>query len=81
MRKIFLLLCVVAFSVSAKAQVHLGGSFGITRDDDIDATNFTLAPEISHMLNDTWHFGAEIGYTHTGKTQKDEELDVCLDKI
>ena len=39
MKKILLLLCVAAFTVSAKAQVYLGGSFGITHDNDIDATN------------------------------------------
>ena len=76
MKKILLLLCVAAFTVSAKAQVYLGGSFGITHYNDIDATNFTLAPEIGYMLNDTWHFGLEIGYTHSSKTRKGENLNV-----
>lgn len=76
MKKVFLLLCIAVFALSANAQVYLGGSFGITHDDDIDATNFTIAPEIGYKLNDTWHFGAEIGFSHTNKTKIGEDLDV-----
>lgn len=77
MKKLLLsLLCVVAFAMSAKAQVYLGGSFAITHDGDLDATNFTLAPEIGYKLNDTWHFGLEIGYTHAEKSKKGEDWDV-----
>lgn len=76
MKKILLLLCVVAFAMSAKAQVYLGGSFAITHDGDLDATNFTLAPEIGYKLNDMWHFGLEIGYTHANKSKTGEDWDV-----
>jgi len=78
MKKLVLLLCVVAFTVSAKAQIYLGGSFNITHDGDRDATEFTLAPEIGYKLNKNWEFGAEIGYTHNSKdwAYKDEDFDV-----
>ncbi|MDU3579831.1 outer membrane beta-barrel protein [Bacteroides caccae] len=77
MKKIIILsLCLAAFAVSVKAQVYLGGSFGITHDGDMDATSFTLAPEVGYKLNDTWHFGLEIGYSHSSKDKKYGDLDV-----
>lgn len=66
MKKIVVLLCVVALTVSAKAQVYLGGEFNITHDGDTDVTDFTLAPEIGYKLNNTWDFGLEIGYSYVG---------------
>lgn len=64
MKKFLLLLCISAFVLTAKAQVYVGGSFGITHNGNSDVTTFTINPEIGYVFSDKWSFAAELGYTH-----------------
>lgn len=62
--KKFLVMAVVAImSVTASAQVYLGGSLSFKHDNDVKTDVFTIAPEIGYNLNDAWAIGAEINYT------------------
>lgn len=60
-----LLAMLVIASVSASAQVYLGGSFGFNREFDENKTEFTILPEIGYNFNDAWAIGGQLGYTHT----------------
>lgn len=64
MKKFLLVLCVAALGLTAKAQVYVGGSFGITHNGNTDVTTFTIAPEVGYKFSEKWAFAAELGYTH-----------------
>lgn len=54
MKKIILSLMILFAAISASAQVYVGGSLAWTHDDDADANQFKLAPEVGYNLNDDW---------------------------
>ena len=61
MKKIILTALVAVASLSANAQVWLGGSLGfnytkqsIKGGSDASMTTFSIAPEIGYSLNDKW---------------------------
>lgn len=64
MKKLFLSLIVAIVTVSASAQVYVGGEAGLWRNWDENETQFTLAPEIGYELSDKWSIGTFIGYVH-----------------
>lgn len=64
MKKLFLTLIVALVSLTASAQVYVGGEVGLWRNTDDNFTNFTLAPEVGYNLSDKWAIGVGIGYEH-----------------
>ena len=64
MKKILLMLLVAAFSLTAGAQVYVGGEVGFWRNSDDNHTTFKLKPEIGYNLSDKWALGIGIGYNH-----------------
>ena len=67
MKKIVLtaLVCVMAMVANAQ-NFYVGGSLGFWdyNNDDVDASTYTLAPEIGYKLNSDWAIGAQLAYTH-----------------
>lgn len=76
--KKFLTLAVVAIAtLTASAQVYLGGSLGVMRNDTKKTTDFTIAPEIGYNLGDNWAVGATISYTHgTGEFMGMDDVEL-----
>lgn len=64
MKKLFLTLAVAAASLTASAQVYVGGEVGFWRNSDANHTNFTIHPEVGYQLSDKWDLGIGIGYQH-----------------
>lgn len=64
MKKLFLTLAVAAASLTASAQVYLGGEVGFWRNTDANHTNVTIHPEIGYKLSDKWDLGIGVGFTH-----------------
>ncbi len=64
MKKFLLTLMVAVCSLTASAQVYLGGEVGFWRNSDDNHTNFTLKPQIGYELSNKWALGMSIGFTH-----------------
>ena len=71
MKKLFLSLLVGAASLTASAQVYVGGEVGLWRNNDANHTSFSLKPQVGYELSNKWAIGGSIGFTHdyygTGK--------------
>ena len=61
MKKIAITSLVALFAVSAAnaGEWYVGGSAGLLKQKDVDAT-YVLAPEVGYHLNDKWDIGAEL---------------------
>lgn len=64
MKKLLLTLVLVISSLTAGAQVYLGGEVGLWRDWNNNETTFALQPEIGYQFSDKWAAGLQIGYAH-----------------
>lgn len=64
MKKFILTLLVVVVSLTASAQVYVGGNVGFWRNTDANRTSFTIAPEVGYNLSDKWALGIGIGYKY-----------------
>lgn len=51
-------------SLTAGAQLYVGGSFGLNRNTTENTTVFNVEPEIGYNFNGQWAFGATIGYAY-----------------
>ena len=73
MKKIFLGLAISVISISANAQVYVGGGLGFSsvkeahhENVDVDTkTTFSLVPEIGYQLDEKLAVGIGLGYTHS----------------
>lgn len=73
MKKIVLTLMVILMTISASAQVYVGGSLGFGSgkgslndgDNDIKSTSFKILPEIGYELDKNWSIGTVIGYEYS----------------
>lgn len=65
MKKLFLTLLVAVGSLTASAQVYVGGSVGFWRDTDANNTSLYIAPEVGYSLSDKWDLGLGLGYIYT----------------
>jgi len=65
MKKILLLAAVMLTSLTVSAQVYVGGSFGFGSvkigGGDAEAV-YKILPEVGYVMNDSWAFGAVLGY-------------------
>jgi hypothetical protein len=66
MKKLFLLSMLLIATISANAQIYVGGSLGFWYDshNDPETTTFTVAPEIGYNINQKWAVGGVIDYTY-----------------
>lgn len=79
MKKVILAALVAVASLSANAQVYLGGKLGFNvgkaGDGAETTTKFEIAPEIGYNINEKWAVGLEIGFsTQNGGFNTDEAL-------
>lgn len=73
MKKFFLGLAISVISISANAQVYVGGGLGFSsvkaahhEDVDVDTkTTFSLVPEIGYQLDEKLAVGIGLGYSHS----------------
>ena len=75
MKKVILAALVAVASLSANAQVWLGGDLGLgftkaTSNADTKTT-FTIAPEIGYMFNEKWGVYADLDFTSVSKSLPD----------
>lgn len=79
MKKIILTALVAIASITANAQVWVGGQLGfsVTNNDatDKNLTEFTIAPEIGYSLSDKWDIAIALG----DKYFKPEDFDATND--
>lgn len=66
MKKVLLTLVVTLMTISASAQIYLGGEVGSWRDweDGANKTSVTLRPEIGYNLDENWAIGTTIGWQY-----------------
>lgn len=79
MKKVILAALVAVASLSANAQVYLGGKLGFNAGKAFDGadnvTKFEIAPEIGYNINEKWAVGLEIGFsTQNGDFNTEEAL-------
>lgn len=67
MKKLFLLLVTAVMTLTASAQVYLGGEMNFWRDWENGANNttFSIAPEIGYNLDESLSIGTTIGYAYS----------------
>ena len=80
MKKIILTALVAIASITANAQVWVGGQLGFSvtnpnDDADKNLTEFTIAPEIGYSLSDKWDIAIALG----DKYSKPEDFDATND--
>ncbi len=64
MKKLLVLAFVALMSLTASAQVYLGGEVGFWRDHVNNQTEFSLVPEVGYSFNDRWAAGISLGYAY-----------------
>lgn len=64
MKKLLAIAALAAASLSASAQVYVGGSVGYWHDATEKTNSFVLRPEIGYEVNEKWSFGTTVGYTY-----------------
>lgn len=66
MKKVLLAMVAALFmTVSANAQVYLGGNFGIAStkvNDGDNVTTYAILPEIGYNIDKTWAIGTVVGF-------------------
>ncbi|MBP5376839.1 MAG: outer membrane beta-barrel protein [Bacteroidaceae bacterium] len=67
MKKVILAALVAVASLSANAQVYLGGTLGFNAGKAVDGadntTKFQIAPEVGYSFNEKWAVGLAISFT------------------
>lgn len=64
MKKFLLTALVALLSLTASAQIYVGGQVGFWRDYNENQTNFNLVPEVGYELSDKWAIGLNVGYVY-----------------
>ena len=66
MKKVLLaMVAALLMTVSASAQVYLGGNFGIAStkvNDGDNVTTYAILPEIGYNIDKTWAIGTVVGF-------------------
>ncbi len=56
-------------SLTASAQVYVGGEVGVWHDNDAEETTFTIAPEVGYQLDSKWALGIGLSYADMGASE------------
>ncbi len=64
MKKMLLTAVVALMTLTASAQVYVGGQVGFWRNHSQNETQFTIAPEVGYNLSDNWAIGIALGYNY-----------------
>ncbi|MBP3227876.1 MAG: outer membrane beta-barrel protein [Bacteroidaceae bacterium] len=64
MKKMLLTAVVALMTLSANAQVFLGGEVGAWRNPTQNETQFSIQPEVGYVLSDKWALGVAVGYEY-----------------
>ena len=64
MKKIILAALLALGSLTANAQIYVGGETGLWRNADNNNTDFTLRPEVGYELSEKWDLGLSVGFSH-----------------
>ena len=82
MKKIFAVALVAMMTMTANAQVYVGGGIGFetTSYDGSSETFFKIMPEVGYNINDNWAVGIVIGYGEY-RTKLDSKLELDNTKI
>ncbi len=75
MKKIFASIALAVVSLTANAQVFIGGETGFWRDHNANETEFSLIPEFGYSFNDKWTIATSIGYTYNYEGYKSHAID------
>ena len=77
MKKLFLLVVAAVMTLTASAQVYLGGEMNFWRDweDGANNTTFQLAPEIGYNLDEKLAIGTTIGYAYSYLGNADTKIN------
>ena len=64
MKKIFAIALVAMMTMTANAQVYVGGGIGFASEsyDGDSETVWSIMPEIGYNLNEDWAVGVVVGY-------------------
>ena len=68
MKKFLLVAALVVASLSANAQVYLGGGISLHSEDPGEGdtkTTINLVPELGYKLDDKLSIGVKLGYEHS----------------
>jgi hypothetical protein len=66
MKKIVLVALLILASISASAQVYVGGEIGlwVNNHNSAKSTVFSVAPEVGYNFNKKWAMGAALEYSY-----------------
>lgn len=64
MKKFLFSLVAAVITLTASAQVYVGGEVGLWRNWDANHTTFSIVPEIGYNLDENWAIGTSIGYLY-----------------
>lgn len=64
MKKFLFTLVAAVITLTASAQVYVGGEVNFWRNWNDNHTTFGLVPEIGYNLSDNWAIGTKIGYAY-----------------
>ena len=82
MKKIFAIALVAMMTMTANAQVYVGGGIGFqtSSNDGNSETTIKILPEIGYNLNEDWAVGVVVGYGE-GKDKTKIEGTTFTDKV
>ncbi len=82
MKKIFAIALVAMMTMTANAQVYVGGSLGFASEsyDGNSETVWSIMPEIGYNLNEDWAVGVVVGYGE-GKDKTKVDGVTFTDKV
>ena len=64
MRKLFTLAVLAVVTMTASAQLYLGGGIGTWRNTDENSTSVKIVPEVGYQLDSKWAIGTQVGYVY-----------------
>ncbi len=68
MKKIGLILVALMATAAVNAQMYVGGAVKFWHNDDVEQTEFAIAPEVGYNLNQKWAVGTELAFLHSDVT-------------
>lgn len=76
MKKLIVIAAVALFSLTAHAQIYLGGRLGVVASKNL--TSFEVAPEIGYNLNENMAVGLFVGFEFDEWKQDQRDMDITI---